>query len=59
MRICVDLKVHINDRIIDEDHPITDMRQSSTTYMGPHSFAKLISQMSRHKICAQSAHLLN
>ena len=69
LRLCVDLKVHIDGNVMDEDYPKPDnlpqRRRSSTTYMGPHTLAKLTSQMpniklnltKKQKIYAQSTHL--
>ena len=39
MRYCVDLQVHFNDRVIDEDHPIRDIqtifhKQHGASYLG-------------------------
>ena len=65
LRLCVDLKVHINGKVMDEDYPTPDMGRSSTTYMGPLTLAKLTSQMptiklnltKKLKIYAKSTHL--
>ena len=61
LKLCMDLKVHVNGKVMDEDYLI----RSSTTYMGPHTLAKLNSQMPTIKlnltkmlmIYAQSTHL--
>ena len=63
--LCVDLKVHINDNVMDEDYQYQTWRRSSTTYMRPHTLAKLTSQMptiklnltKKQMIYAQSTHL--
>ena len=65
LRICVDLKVHINGKVMDEDYPSQTWRRSSTTYMGPHTLAKLTSHLptikfnltKKQTIYAQSTHL--
>ena len=45
LRLCVDLKVHINGKVMDEDYQYRTWRRSSITYMGLHTLAKLTSQM--------------
>ena len=50
LRLCVNLKVHINGKVMDEDYPIPDVEKSSTTYMGPRILAKFTSQMPTSKI---------
>ena len=65
LRLCVDLKVHINGKVMDEDYPIPDMETIFHNHMGPHTLAKLTSQMPTIKlnltkklmIYAQSTHL--
>ena len=68
LRLCVDLKVHTNGKDMDAWMRTTQYqtwRRSSTTYMGPHTLAKLTSQMptiklnftKKQKIYAQSTHL--
>ena len=42
LRLCVDLKEYINGKVLNEDYPIPDMERSSTTYMGPHTFGKIV-----------------
>ena len=37
---CVDLKTHINGKVTDEEFQYQTWRRSSTTYMGPHIWAK-------------------
>ena len=65
LRICTDLKVHINGEVMDEDYPIPDMETIFYNLHGLHTWAKLTSQMptiiltltKRQKIYAQSTHL--
>ena len=65
LRLCVDLKVHINGKVMDEDYPKPDME---TIFHNPHEnsfLAKLTSQMltmklnltKKQKLCAQSTNL--
>ena len=65
LRLCVDLKVHINGKVMDEDCPIPDMETIFHNLHGASYFAKLTSQMptiklnltKKQKIYAQSTHL--
>ena len=65
LRLCVDLKVHINCKVMDEDYPIPDMETIFHNLHGASYFGKMTSQMPtiklnltrKQKICAQSTNL--
>ena len=62
LRLCVDLKVYINGKVMDEDYPIPE---TETIFHNLQTLAKLASQMptirlnltKRQKIYAKSTHL--
>ena len=41
LRLCVDLKVHINDKVMDEDYPIPDMETIFQNLHGASYFGKI------------------
>ena len=65
LRFCVDVKVHINGNVMDEDYPKPDMETIFHNLHGASYFAELTSQMpdtklnlrERQQIFAQSTHL--
>ena len=65
LRPCVDLKVHINGKVMDEDNPISDKETIFHKLPGAHTLEKLTSQMTTiklnltksQKIYAQSTNL--
>ena len=65
LRLCVDLKVHINGKVMDEDCLIPEMETIFHNLHGPHTLANFTSQMptiklnltKKQKINAQLTHL--